>query len=119
MLTASAPMPTRPRSARRPVAATGRFLMEVVTTSGRAAQVRFQFGPERVEIWHHDRCHGVFGRALLRQWLSAPEATLVMDKVTFSLDRMVDRDGRVALSMPDVRQWTLSPTALAELQKRL
>jgi hypothetical protein len=42
-----------------------------------------------------------------------------MDKVTFSLDRMVDRDGRVALSMPDVRQWTLSPTALAELQKRL
>ena len=97
----------------------GQFRMEVVTASGRAAEVRFMVEPERVEVWHCDQRRGVFDRGVLRQWLADPGAPLVEDEVTFSVDRMVDRDGRVAVSVPDVTDWTLAPVTLAELQKQV
>jgi hypothetical protein len=95
------------------------FRMEVVTSSGRAAMVEFLVQSDVVAVLHHDRCGGVFDRTALRAWLGAPGPPLAMDEVTFSVDRMVDQDGRVALTLPDVVKWTLSPTALAELRKRL
>ena len=123
-------VPVRPAAAARPPAAvapaldrpveTGeRFDLEVVTTSGRAARVRLRLRADVVEVWHCRRCTGIFDRARLRRWMAAPGAPLVVDDVMFSLDRMVDREGRVAITVPDVVLWTLSPGALADLRKRL
>jgi hypothetical protein len=96
-----------------------RFVMEVVTMSGRAAAVEFRINGELVEIWHREQCSGAFGRESLRRWLAEPGEPLVRDDVAFSLDRMVDRSGRVAVSLPDVMAWTLAPDALAGLRQRV
>jgi len=96
-----------------------RFVMEVVTMSGRAAAVEFRIDGDTVEVWHRERCSGAFGRELLRTWLATPEKPLVVDDVAFSLDRMVDRSGRVAVSLPDVVAWTMAPDALAGLRQRV
>jgi hypothetical protein len=96
-----------------------RFVMEVVTVSGRAAAVQFRISRAVVEVWHRGRCNATFERDVLGSWLAEPEKPLVVDDVAFSLDRMVDRSGRVALSLPDVLVWTLAPEALAGLRQRL
>ena len=96
-----------------------RFTMEVVTMSGRAAAIEFRIHPDVVEVWHLDRCNASFDRLALRDWLSAPEHPLAVADVAFTVDRMVDRSGRVALSLPDVLVWTLAPDALAGLRQRL
>ena len=93
--------------------------MEVVTISGRAATVEFRINDDVVEVWHRDRCSGAFRRDSLRTWLAAPEKPLVVGDVAFSLDRMVDRSGRVAVSLPDVMAWTLAPDALLGLRQCL
>jgi hypothetical protein len=54
-------------------------------------------------------CSAVLGRDVLRAWLAEPEARLVVDEVTLSLDRYVDVRGRVALTLPDVRAVESSP----------
>jgi hypothetical protein len=95
------------------------FVMEVVTRSGRTAAIEFRISGEAVEVWHRDECYGRFDRETLRTWLGAPEKPLMVDDVTFSLDRMVDRSGRVAVTLPDVVAWTLAPDALAGLRQRV
>jgi hypothetical protein len=96
-----------------------RFVMEVVTMSGRAAAVEFRIDGDTVEVWHRDRCSGAFRRDAVRDWLSAPDEPLISQDVMFSLDRMVDRAGRVAVSLPAGIAWTLSPEALAGLRQRV
>jgi hypothetical protein len=96
-----------------------RFVMEVVTMSGWAAAIEFRITGELVEVWHREQCRGAFGRDSLRTWLAAPDAPLTAGDVEFSLDRMVDRSGRVAVTLPDVLAWTLAPEALAGLCQRL
>jgi hypothetical protein len=96
----------------------GRFQVEVVTTSGRAAGVEFWRRLEVVEIWHHRRKVGVLDRERLSGWLAEPESDvpLEVNMVALTFDRAVDRRGRVAITLPDVEAWTLSPAALAGLQ---
>lgn len=96
--------------------------IEVVTTSGRAAAVELRLERDRIEVWHHGRCGGVFVRETLRAWLTDPDVhrrALVVDEVAFSVDRMVDVAGRVAISLPDVTVWTLDPRSLLELRTRI
>ena len=38
------------------------------------------------------------------------------EAVRVGVDRMVDRNGRIAVSLPDVLAWTLAPTQLAVLK---
>ena len=96
-----------------------RFALEVVTLTGRAAAVELRLYPDLVEIWHHELPAAVFDRAVLRHWLAEPGPDLVTDRVTLSLDRLVDVRGRVAISLPDVQAWTLSPTELQTLRRQL
>jgi hypothetical protein len=96
-----------------------RLSLEVVTTSGTAAAVEIRVQPDTVEIWRGTHCSGVFDRTHLRGWLDTPESAVRVDEVTFSVDRLVDRDGRVAISMADISGWTLSPQTLADLRRRL
>jgi hypothetical protein len=96
-----------------------RFAVEVVTVAGSAATVDFLIHLSAVEVWFQQRCRAVLNRRLLRSWLAEPQAPLVVDEVGFSVDRMVDHQGRVALSLPDVLVWTLAPEALAGLRRRV
>ena len=97
-----------------------RLRMEVVTVSGRAASIEFRFRLDSVEVWHHEHCSGIFDRSQLRDWMLHPgDLPLIVDEVTFALDLMVDREGRVALTLPDVDAWTLAPAALENLQRSL
>jgi hypothetical protein len=90
---------------------------EVVTSSGRAAAVRLRIVNADVEVIHHGRRCGVFGRKELMAWINElPKRPLVADDVAWSVDRWVDRNGRVAISLPDVMAWTLSPDSLTELR---
>lgn len=94
----------------------GRFLVEVVTTDGRAAGIEFWRRLEVVEIWHHRRKVGILDRDSFSAWLAQPGAPLEVNMVALTFDRTVDRQGRVAITLPDVDAWTLSPTALAGLR---
>jgi hypothetical protein len=99
-----------------------RVLLEVVTTSGRAAAIEVRVRCQTVEIWRGNRCHGVFDREELHAWIEKPdgaEESVRGNDVTFHLDRLIDVDGRVAISMPDVSGWTLSPQMLDDLRRRL
>jgi hypothetical protein len=93
--------------------------VEVVTMSGRAAGIEFRFRVDTIEVWHAKRCRGTFDRAELRMWLAEPFAALVMDEVMLTLDRAVDHLGRIAITLPDVRAWTLSAVELSNLQDRV
>jgi hypothetical protein len=93
--------------------------LEVVTTSGRAAAIELRLTGQQVEIRHHGNRVAVLERDLLRRWLAGPRQALAVEGITFSLDRAVDVQGRVAISLPDVRNWTLSPTELHTLRRRL
>lgn len=110
------------RGAAPPGMSGGRFVMEVVTNSGRAAAVEFRIRRnfaetgDVVEVWHHGHLSAVLSRTVLRDWLAEPGSPLVVEEVAFSLDRMVDSHGRVALSLPDVVVWTLAPSVLAGLR---
>jgi hypothetical protein len=42
-----------------------------------------------------------------------------MGDVTFSLDRLVDVDGRIAITLPDVTPWTLTTKTTAQLRNRI
>jgi hypothetical protein len=95
------------------------FAIEVVTVSGAAATVDFLIHLNAVEVWFQERRRAVLNRMVLRNWLAEPHMPLVVDEVAFSLDRMVDFQGRVALSLPDLLVWTLAPEALASLRRRV
>jgi hypothetical protein len=99
--------------------AVGQVMIEVVTVTGRAAAVEVRLRPDGVEIWHHRTLAATFDRARFGHWLDDPAMPLERAGVSFSLDRMVDVRGRVAISLPDVLAWALSPTELAALELRI
>jgi hypothetical protein len=101
------------------VGAGERLAMEVVTVSGRAAEVVFRVRLDSVEIWHHEHLSAVLDRQILRDWLSDPWDLLAVDEVRLNLDRSVDPLGRYALSLPDVGMWPFSPGVLASLWERV
>jgi hypothetical protein len=96
-----------------------RYGVEVVTGSGAPATVDFRMRAETVEIWFMGRCRAVLNRHVLRCWLAEPQTPLVVDEVAFSLERMVDATGRVALSLSGLLVWSLAPEALAGLRCRV
>ena len=83
---------------------------------GRPAEVEFRVRSGAVEVWHWNQRCAVFDRWKLGRWLARPSAPLVDDRAALSVDRMVDRNGRIAVSLPDVLAWTLAPTQLAVLK---
>jgi hypothetical protein len=93
--------------------------IEVVTSSGRACAVEFRLRPTVVEVRHSGNGSVLFDRATLWSWLVSPGGTLASGDVRFTLDRMVDHNGRVAISLPGVDCWTISPAEVDALMKRL
>jgi hypothetical protein len=93
-----------------------RLRVGVVTMSGRPAEVEFRVHSGAVEVWHWNQRCAVFDRWKLGRWLAGPGTPLVCDRAALSVDRMVDRNGRIALSLPDVMAWTLAPKQLTDLK---
>jgi hypothetical protein len=90
---------------------------EVLTASGQAVEIGLRIRLSDVDCWRGDRCCGVFDRVELRHWLDQmPRVPLSAGEVVLSVDRFVDQRGRVAITLPDVRAWTLNPATLAVLQ---
>jgi hypothetical protein len=96
-----------------------RVSTEVVTRSGRAAPVEFRILPDVVQVWYRRECACVVDRTVLRTWLDEPWKPLVVDDVAFSIDRLLDSRGRVAVSLPDVLVWPLPPNTIDALTRRL
>jgi hypothetical protein len=97
----------------------GGLTLEVVTQTGRAAAVELRLQSATVEIWHHRTLVAALDRDVFRKWLGDPATPFAGDQVTFSLDRMVDLHGRVAITLPDVLAWTLSPSEQHTLRRLL
>jgi hypothetical protein len=97
----------------------GRLAVEVVGRDGRAAVIAFRLRLDSVEVWTGEHCNAVLDRDVLRAWLHEPVEPLVVDELTLTLDRMVDVWGRVALTLPVVDAWALSPTDQATLMARV
>jgi hypothetical protein len=100
------------------------FVVEVVTTSGRAAGIEFR--PQNVVepqdsfgVWHHQQLRAVFDRPELTWWLAHPGALLEQSGVMLTWCYAVDSDGRPAITLHDVTGWTLSPTEHHELESRV
>lgn len=93
--------------------------LEVVTLNGRAAALDVRVQPALVEIWHHSQRAAVFHRDQLRAWLKHPDQPLAAGTaiLSLSLDRIIDQNGRIAITLPDVIVWALSPTEIHTLQR--
>ena len=95
------------------------LVLEVVTISGRAAAVGFHLRFDVVEVWHDDCNRAVFDRETLRSWLERlPGEPLRVDDVTLSTDFSLDSRGRVAITLPEVNEWALSPAEHEQLRDR-
>ena len=94
---------------------------EVVLISGRAAGLGFRIQVDDVELWRGDVVRlAVFRRDRLREWLGVlPSAPYAAGVAELSADRSLDSRGGVALSLPGLRCWVLSPWTLASLQERV
>jgi hypothetical protein len=96
-----------------------RVRVEVVTTSGRGAALEFRVRSDTVELWHREHLAAVFDRDVLGAWLREPGNPMVVDEATLTVDRQVDCDGRVAVSLPEVNAWVLSPAEEDALCRRV
>jgi hypothetical protein len=96
-----------------------RLWLEVVTISGRAAAVEFKLRMETVEVWCANHCLAILDRAELRRWLTDPVSELVVDELTFTPMRGLEHHDAIAITLPEVQAWPLSPVELVNLRKRL
>ena len=96
-----------------------RIVFPVLTASGPEVEIEIRIGQETVEVWQKDLRMTIFDRCHLRSWFSNPTSSIGMGEVRFALDRFVDIDGRIAISMPDVDAWTLDHDTARKLRNRL
>lgn len=96
-----------------------RVFLDVVTSSGASACLELRILSERVDVWRGTGCAAIFDRDHLRGWLEHPEDRLGIGDVTLSLDRHVDVEGRIAIAMPDIHGWALTPRIVTDLRHHL
>ena len=95
---------------------------DALASSGRTVVVEVRVYPvsEWVEIWHTGMVVGTFRSNTLSGWLADPTPQPLQSfSTSFSLDRTVDRNGRVAITLPEVALWTLAPETLADIRRAL
>lgn len=84
--------------------------VEVLTTGGRATRVEFHVSPATVSLWRDRACVARVDTWQVRQWLASPTGTLHAGDLALDVDGSLDRERpRVAVSLPDVKAWSLSP----------
>jgi hypothetical protein len=99
---------------------TERVLLDrVPTQSGRQVNIELRFAGEVVQVTRERRCVATFDKCALIDWFLKPDGQHAKDDVTFTLDRLVDRDGSVAMTMPDITAWTLGDDVVARIRHLL
>lgn len=88
-----------------------RLAVEAVTHSGRAAQIVIYVGDTDVRVIHYGSHVARFPTWEVRRWLAAADRLpLQAGDLTLTVDGSLDRDHpRVAVTLPDVTAWSLSP----------
>jgi hypothetical protein len=89
----------------------GRFLIELPTPQG-PCQVEVRVRRDFVEIWHGQRCDGVFDRRRLRDWLIRPDGRMTVDEVTL----LALHDDGVGLLLHRIGAWALGGLVVARLR---
>ena len=92
----------------------GRFLLDLPSQRG-LSQVEVRIRRDFVEIWHEDRCGGVFERVRLRRWLRRPIGRLTVDEVTL----LALRENRVGLLLHRDGAWALGGEVVSWLRARV
>jgi hypothetical protein len=76
--------------------------------------VEFRWGVRTIEVWYRQQRSAIFERKRMRAWLAHPARWLTEGEVTFSVDPRSDGE-RIAVTLPDVLTWTLSPKEQVQL----
>jgi hypothetical protein len=95
-----------------------RVWVEVVTTTTRSVAIEFRIQSGTIEVWYRNQCSAIFDRARMRAWLAHPVRWLAEGEVVFSVDPRSDGE-RIAVNLPDVLAWTLSPKEQLRLTERV
>jgi hypothetical protein len=90
----------------------GRYVVDLVSQSGRYSAVEFRVRLDVVEVWHCERCTAAFDREVLRAWLGERAAALVVDEVIWT----PTGGGELALVIGDVGWWALPARFAADLR---
>lgn len=96
-----------------------RVVVDAINSFGRAINIVFRIRLDTVDVVADNHVAAVMDRDGLRQWLREPEGDLFADEIRLTWDRMIDHRGRVAISVPGVRCWPLSPDEMALLRERV
>jgi len=95
----------------------GCLAVQVVTASGRGVGIEFRVQLDVVHVVRHGQQIGILDRDTFSAWLTDPHAPLQAGGLRLSHCQMVDTErGRIALSAPDITEWTLSPEEQDRLQ---
>ena len=89
----------------------GRLIIDLPTPQGPClleVRVRRDF----VEIWHGERCGGVFDRRMLHEWLTRPRGRYTVDEVTL----LALHDNRIGLLLHRIGAWALGGQVVAGLR---
>jgi hypothetical protein len=92
----------------------GRFLIDLPSPRG-PAEVEVRIRRDFVEIWHRDRCDGIFDRGSLRHWLRRPTGRLSVDEVTL----LALKENRVGLVLERAGAWSLTGEVVSWLRSRV
>lgn len=91
---------------------TSQLSVEVVTRSGRAAEVEFRLSNSAVEVWHRGTLTAWFDRHDVGSWLADPGPRLRGTAMEFTSPHA----SAVAITLFEVQEWQLSPADLAGLR---
>jgi hypothetical protein len=92
----------------------GRYVLDLPTPQG-AFQVEVRIRRDFVEIWHRDRCDGIFDRGSLRHWLRRPTGRLSVDEVTL----LALKENRIGLVLDRAGAWSLTGEVVSWLRSRV
>jgi hypothetical protein len=59
----------------------GRYVIQLLSTTGKLASVEFRIRLDTVEVWHRDRCQAVLDRESFQLWLDRRYPNYVVDDV--------------------------------------
>ena len=62
----------------------GRYLIQLLSTTGRNVTAEFRIRRDTVEVWYQDRCQAVMDRDLFRIWLERNPGPYAVDDILWT-----------------------------------
>jgi hypothetical protein len=93
----------------------GRYVIKLMSTTGRHVSAEFRIRLDTVEVWYRDRCQAVMDRDLFRVWLERNPGPYVIDDVMWT-----QAPGEpVALMIRDSGCWLIPASLMSGLRARV